>query len=78
MIARFREKAEDELIVEESSNERNSDSDLLLISSVIFSEEVEESEFLDVNSSREKLPGNESVDQSANGIAKNNLETKEK
>jgi hypothetical protein len=48
----------------------------LLIRFVIISEEVEEKEFFGVNSSREKLPRDDRVDQRTNWIAKNNLETK--
>ncbi len=77
-IAQFRETTEAELIVDESLNERNSNSDLLLICFVIFSKEVEESEFFNVNSSSEKLPRHDRVDHRTNWIAKNNLETKEK
>ena len=53
----------------ESLDKWDSDSNSLLVIDVVVAEEVDEGELLDVDPAGEKLPGDDRVDDEANGIA---------
>ena len=61
------------IILDVSLDARNPNADFLLVVPVLIAEEVDQGEFFDVDSSREKPPGHDGVDERANRVAQNDL-----